>query len=131
MLEVKKEGILLKKTSLGFENEGVLNPAVIREGNSVHMFYRAVREGNFSTIGYCEFDGPLTVKHRHNVPVFFPHTEHETHGVEDPRITKIDGVYYLSYTAYDGVNALGCLATSKDLKIFNGDGVFVPNINFD
>ena len=27
MIQVKKEGILLKKTMLGFENEGVLNPA--------------------------------------------------------------------------------------------------------
>ncbi|MFN0035096.1 MAG: hypothetical protein ACKVUS_08520 [Saprospiraceae bacterium] len=43
MIEVKKEGILLNKTALGFENEGVLNPAVIREGGFVHVFYRAVR----------------------------------------------------------------------------------------
>ena len=34
MVEVKKEGILLTKTDLEFENEGVLNPAVIREGDS-------------------------------------------------------------------------------------------------
>jgi catechol 2,3-dioxygenase len=33
------------------ENEGVLNPGAIREGNNVHMFYRAVRIGNFSSIG--------------------------------------------------------------------------------
>jgi|GEM_PF-3225545 len=32
MINVKKEGILLKKTELEFENEGVLNPAAIREG---------------------------------------------------------------------------------------------------
>ena len=51
MIEVKKEGILLKKTTLGFENEGVLNPAVIREGNSIHLFYRAVSKGNYSSIG--------------------------------------------------------------------------------
>jgi beta-1,2-mannobiose phosphorylase / 1,2-beta-oligomannan phosphorylase len=38
MIEVKKEGVLLSKTDLEFENEGVLNPAVIREGESVHLF---------------------------------------------------------------------------------------------
>jgi hypothetical protein len=27
MIEVKKEGVLLEKTNLGFENDGVLNPA--------------------------------------------------------------------------------------------------------
>ncbi len=52
MINIKKEGILLCKTNLDFENEAVLNPATIRIGDSVHMFYRAVREGNHSTIGY-------------------------------------------------------------------------------
>lgn len=52
MIEVKKEGILLEKTNLEFENEGILNPAAIREGDSVHLFYRAVQKGNHLSIGY-------------------------------------------------------------------------------
>ena len=52
MIEVKKEGILLERTQLEFENEGVLNPAAIREGDNVHIFYRAVQKGNYSSIGY-------------------------------------------------------------------------------
>lgn len=31
MIEVKKTGVLFTKTDLEFENEGVLNPVVIRE----------------------------------------------------------------------------------------------------
>jgi predicted GH43/DUF377 family glycosyl hydrolase len=50
MIKIKKEGIILLKTELEFENEGVLNPAIMQEGNTVHMFYRAVRKGNYSTI---------------------------------------------------------------------------------
>ena len=42
MIEVKKEGVLLNKTELGFENEGVLNPAVIKVDDIIHLFYRAV-----------------------------------------------------------------------------------------
>jgi hypothetical protein len=38
MIGVKKEGIILTKTDLEFENEGVLNPAAIPEGDSVHLF---------------------------------------------------------------------------------------------
>lgn len=53
MIEVKREGIILEKTELNFENEGILKPAVIAEGQTVHLFYRAVCEGNHSTIGYC------------------------------------------------------------------------------
>lgn len=38
MVHVKREGVILERTSLEFENEGVMNPAVIAEGNTVHMF---------------------------------------------------------------------------------------------
>jgi len=131
MIEVKKEGIILKRTDLGFENEGVLNPAVIQEGNNVHVFYRAVRKGNYSTVGYCRLEGPLTVKERHNTPVLIPYFEYESQGVEDPRIVRIDGIYYLTYTAYDGVNALGALATSTDLKNFERKGLLVAQVTFD
>ena len=130
MIEVKKEGILLEKTQLEFENEGVLNPAVIREGDTVHLFYRAVKQGNYSTIGYCKLDGPLTVTKRLNKPIIVPECDYETHGVEDPRIVKIDGLYYLTYTGYDGTNARGALATSKDLKKFKKHGVIVPPITY-
>jgi len=131
MINVKKEGILLKKTELEFENEGVLNPAAIREGNTVHIFYRAVRKGNYSTIGYCNLDGPLTVKERSDKPLLIPESDFESHGIEDPRIVKIDDLYYLTYTVYDGVNALGALATSKDLKHFDRQGILVPQFTFD
>ncbi len=130
MIEVKKEGILLNKTSLEFENEGVLNPAVIREGDSVHLFYRAVRKGNYSTIGYCRLDGPLTVAERWDRPVMVPEFEYESHGVEDARIVKINGNYYLTYTGYDGTNARGALATSKDLSHFTKMGIIVPQITY-
>lgn len=131
MTDVKKEGILLKKTNLDFENEGVLNPAAIREGNTVHIFYRAVRKGNYSTIGYCKLDGPLTVKERSDTPILMPYFDYESHGIEDPRIVKIDDLYYLTFSAYDGVNAMGSLATSIDLKHFQRQGLIVPQFSYD
>jgi len=130
MIIVKKEGIILKKTELEFENEGVLNPAAIREGDSVHLFYRAVQNGNHSSIGYCRLDGPLTVAERLDEPVIVPESEYESHGVEDPRIVKVDDLYYLTYTGYDGTNARGALATSKDLKHFEKRGIIVPPITY-
>jgi len=130
MITVKKEGIILKKTNLEFENEGVLNPGVIREGDNVHLFYRAVRTGNYSTIGYCMLDGPLKVKKRSDHPVIVPEFEYESHGVEDPRIVKIDDLYYLTYTAYNGVNAQGALAISSDLIHFEKQGIIVPKITY-
>jgi len=130
MIEVKKEGILLEKTGLEFENEGVLNPAVIREGDTVHIYYRAVQQGNHSTIGYCKLDGPLTITKRWTRPIIFPEYEYESHGVEDARIVKIDDLFYLTYTGYDGTNARGALATSKDLIHFDKQGLIVPPVTF-
>ena len=109
-MEIKKEGILLEKTHFDFENDGVLNPAVMQVGNNVHMYYRAVRMGNHSTIGYCRFEGPLKLVERHEKPILVPTEPYEIQGVEDARIVCIDSVYYLTYTAYDGKNALGALA---------------------
>ena len=130
MLEVKKEGVLLSKTDLEFENEGVLNPAVIREGDSVHIFYRAVQLWNQSTVGYCRLDGPLNIAERWEKPIVVPEFDYELQGVEDPRIVKIEDTYYMTYTAYDGVNARGALATSKDLKTFKKYGILVPHISY-
>jgi predicted GH43/DUF377 family glycosyl hydrolase len=34
------------------------------------------------------------------------------------RVVKIEETYYVTYTAYDGINVMGALATSKDLIHF-------------
>ena len=131
MIQVKKEGVILEKTIIPFENEGVLNPAAIKEGDFVHLFYRAVRKGNHSSIGYCKLEGPLLVVDRNKTPLLFPEFEYESHGMEDPRIVKIEDTYYLTYTGFDGINALGCLAISKDLIHFEKKGIIVPQISFE
>ena len=130
MIEVKKEGIIIQKTLLDFENEGVLNPASIKEGNNVHLFYRAVSNGNFSSIGYSKLDGPLIVENRNDTPIIISEFDYESHGVEDPRIVKIDNLYYLTYTAYDGINALGALALSRDLIEWEKQGIIVAQITY-
>lgn len=131
MVEIKKEGIILEKTNLGFEDDGVFNPATIKEGNTVHMFYRAVRKGNYSTVGYCRLEGPLKVVERYDKPVLFPQFDYEIQGVEDPRIVKIDDTYYLSYCTHDDLNALGAVATSKDLKEWTKQGIITPMLTYD
>jgi beta-1,2-mannobiose phosphorylase / 1,2-beta-oligomannan phosphorylase len=130
MIELKREGIILEKTDLSFENEGVMNPAVIAEGQSVHIFYRAVREGNHSTIGYCCLEGPLKVIQRDLESFMHPESEYESQGVEDPRIVKIDDLYYMTYTAYNGINAMGALALSSDLKHFTKKGCITSRFTY-
>jgi len=131
MIEVVKLGVLLEKTTRDFENEGVLNPAVIKIGDEVHVFYRAVSKGNYSSIGYCVLSGPTKVVKRLEVPLISIEFGYESHGVEDPRITKIDDLYFITYTAFDGVNALGALATSTDMIHWDKKGIIVPKITYD
>lgn len=130
MLKIKDEGVILEKTDLEFENKAVLNPACVQTGDITHMFYRAVNRSDISSIGYCQLKDNKVVK-RLKEPILFPKFDYEKKGLEDPRITYLDGVYYLFYTAYDGKNALVSYATSKDLIRFVKHGLISPKISYD
>ncbi len=131
MIKVNKLGILLQKTALPFEIEGVLNPGVIKVGEFIHLFYRAVAKNNYSSIGYCKLSSPTTIVSRGEEAILLPEADYECHGLEDPRIVKIEGTFYMSYTVYDGFNALGALATSSDLIQWKKIGIIVPQIQYD
>ncbi|EIA07144.1 pesticidal protein Cry7Aa [Flavobacterium frigoris] len=130
MIAVEKLGVILSPTDKLFENHGVLNPGIFQEGEQVHIFYRAVEDGNFSTIGYARSKGSFEIVERLDRPFISRDFTYEKHGVEDPRIVKIEGLYYMTYTAYDGINAMGALAVSKDLKHFEKKGIITPPINY-
>ncbi len=131
MVIVRREGVLLEATENEFENQAVLNPTVVQQGGSLHLFYRAVKEGNYSSIGYCKLEGPLNIVERKNSPILFPEYDYEIHGTEDPRIVFLDGIYFMFYTAYDGKNALIAYATSKDLKTWEKHGIISPKMKYD
>jgi len=130
MVTIEKLGILLSPTEFNFENSGVFNAGIYQEDNILHILYRAVEHGNFSTIGYAKTEGPLSITERNEQPLILREFDYEKHGVEDPRIVKIEDTYYITYTAYDGVNAMGALATSKDLVHFEKHGIITPHVNY-
>ena len=108
----------------------MLNPACIEVDGIIHMFYRAVSQQDISTIGYCRLKNNQVVN-RLTRPILAPEFDYEKKGVEDPRITFLDGIYYLLYTAYDGKNALIAYATSQDLVSFKKHGLISPKITYD
>ncbi|MHA1915840.1 MAG: glycoside hydrolase family 130 protein [Promethearchaeota archaeon] len=131
MVLVRREGVLLEATENEFENQAVLNPTVVQQGDTLHLFYRAVKEGNYSSIGYCRLEGPMKIVERKNSPILFPEYDYEMHGTEDPRIVFLDGTYFMFYTAYDGKNALIAYATSKDLKTWEKHGIISAKMRYD
>ena len=131
MVNVSKGKILLESRSdIEFENGGVLNPACVEKDGIIHMFYRAVRKRNFSTIGYCQLKDNQVI-YRTDEPILKPEYLYERMGIEDPRVTYLEGKYYMLYTAYDGVNALIAYATSYDLKNWTKKGLISPQISYD
>jgi len=132
MVKVKKHGIILEPNrNSSFDCQGVLNPACIREEDSVHMFYRAVKWGNRSSIGYARLDGPLDLAERAKKPVLTPKFKYEKQGMEDPRIVKIGKKYYMTYVTYNGKDALTAYATSSDLKSFKRMGIITPKMTYN
>lgn len=130
MIKVKKEGIILKPTKNKFENLAVLNPAIIQEGNKVHLIYRAISHEFISCLGYAKLNGPTNIKERWEVPFMYPKFKVEKKGIEDPRIVKIDQEYYMVYIAHDGKNALMGYAHGKNLFKLKRGGIISPMIKY-
>ncbi|MGE5295122.1 MAG: glycoside hydrolase family 130 protein [Solirubrobacterales bacterium] len=57
--------------------------------------------------------------------------EYETFGVEDPRITAIDGVYHIAYVGVAPVGVTTCLASTRDFRSFERHGVIFHPDNKD
>jgi len=112
------------------ERGGVLNPAAVLRDGVTYVFYRAVdtEPANYSRIliATCALGDDCAIHTRRLDRVALePAAPYERWadgqggGVEDPRITALDGAYYMAYTAYgtvDGVTAPRiALARSTDL----------------
>ena len=122
--------ILMPSEINSWESEAVFNGCPLKEKNNIHLFYRAEStptqiedaELNVSSIGYAvSHDGGKAFEER--TRLITPEEEWEKYGCEDPRVTKINGKYYIFYTALsrfpfepDGIK-IG-MAISKDLKHF-------------
>lgn len=112
------------KKKVAWEEKDVFNPAIVVKDNKVYMLYRAQDviglPGGTSRIGLAVSTDGLHFT-RNPEPVFFPDNDafkkYEWQGgCEDPRIVEdAQGLYYMTYTAYDGKVARLLIATSKDL----------------
>ncbi|HDY64918.1 MAG TPA: glycosidase [Phycisphaerae bacterium] len=59
-------------------------------------------------------------------PAIFPATPYESFGCEDPRITFIDGRYYITYTAVSDRGVTVALAGTEDFVTFERYGIIFP-----
>jgi beta-1,2-mannobiose phosphorylase / 1,2-beta-oligomannan phosphorylase len=108
-----------------WEALNVFNAGVIFHNNLFHMFYRAQGIDYISTIGYAvSTDGYAWS--RLDKPVFSPGTDYETRGVEDPRLTALEGKFYMTYTAWSPTGIRTGLAVSENLIAWERLGIMLP-----
>src|SRR5215207_2991479 len=98
-----------------WESMNVFNAAITQHNGLFHMHYRAQGVDFISHIGYAVSEDGLLWNRLEN-PVMSPHRDREDYrGVEDPRVTPLEGAFYLCYTAY-GINGnYPMIARSKNL----------------
>jgi len=98
-----------------WEAMNVFNCAVTWHNGLFHMHYRAQGVDFISHIGYAVSTDGLRWN-RMSDPVMSPHNGREDYrGVEDPRVTPLNGRFYMTYTAY-GVNSFfPMIAQSENL----------------
>jgi predicted GH43/DUF377 family glycosyl hydrolase len=122
----------VRKKVVRWEEKDVYNPAAVVRNGKVYMIYRAEdtvrRVGGTSRLGLAVSTDGVHFK-RMPKPVFYPDNDAmKTYewegGCEDPRVVESpNGVYVLTYTAYDGDKARMCVATSRDLITWQKQGL--------
>ena len=66
-----------------------------------------------------------------SMPAVFPEMPYETFGLEDPRITKIDNLYYITYKVVSDKGICTGLLTTEDFIHFNRKGIIFCPENID
>ena len=118
---LKHNPLIAPRNNNAWEAFNTFNPAAMYDDGKVHILYRAQGYDYVSTIGYATSRDGVHIDERLDYPIYtpsrpfeqingtkpFPSTQYMSAGYggcEDPRITRIDDRYYLTYVAFDGIN---------------------------
>lgn len=118
-----------------WEALGTFNPAaIIDEDEHVHILYRAVGTDGVSRLGYA-YSGDGYTFENHELHPAYAHGVHDVDGTkkydpilypsggswggcEDPRLTKIGGKVFMTYTAFSGWGSIRIALTSIAIDDF-------------
>jgi predicted GH43/DUF377 family glycosyl hydrolase len=123
-----------------WEQAAVFNAAMVFHDGQYHMIYRATDRGGherfgryINTLGYATSTDLIHWRRRPE-PILRNDVPQETRGPEDPRVVRLNGEFYMTYTGFGGRfpdDYRICLATSRDLIHWERQGVVLdePNKN--
>ncbi len=113
---------ILTKDDIPYPVQTVHNAGVVKHEGRYIMLFRSHLDTGRSIIGLAESDDGFHFVSR-DEPFMTPGTEspfseYEAFGVEDPRVTFLEGVYYITYSAYSqhGVR-IGLARTTDFMRI--------------
>lgn len=122
-----KNPIIEPRPEIAWEIGGTFNPGAAKNGEVIHILYRAVNEHNISSLGHATTTDGETIADRSLGPVLAPVSSWEVLGCEDPRITAFDGGFYVFYTAYSPRGPRVALASTTDFMTYERYGVVGPD----
>jgi predicted GH43/DUF377 family glycosyl hydrolase len=105
MRRSEENPILIPFSENEWEADGAFNGCPVHDGGKIHFVYRAVSppqniegfELPISTVGYALSSDGIHFKNRHQF--IKPDNDWDKFGCEDPRVTKMNGKFYIFYTA--------------------------------
>ena len=121
--------VITPDTGHGWEVGGTFNPGAVAADGVIHLLYRAVDGQGTSRLGYARSVDGGEISSRSSTPVFEPSAKWEEFGCEDPRITQMDGRFYVTYTAYSQRGPRIALASTEDFSNFKKHGIVGPDLN--
>ncbi len=120
-----------------WESRATFNSAAVYEDGKVHFVYRALGDSDLSVLGYATSKDGITIDERSDEPIYIPREPFETPGgnmfktfadhfasgggyggIEDPKLTKIDNRFYMTYVAFDGATPPRVALTSISVEDF-------------
>lgn len=124
-----------------WESDAVFNAAAVKDKGRVHLVYRAVGNSGVSMFGYASSEDGIHFDKRSRHPIYVPRMEFEGGflsqiknkvkgpyisgpgfgGCEDPRMTKLEGRYYLVYVAHNGYGPPRLAMSSIDENDFHNE----------
>lgn len=119
--------ILEPNPANNWESAFLYNPTAIVLNETIFLLYRAQNASKTSSVGLAwSTDGYNFT--RLNQPILYATEPWEAGGgTEDPRIVRVNGTFYLTYTGYNLTSPQLCLATSTDLLHWKKYPPLFPN----
>ena len=122
----------IRRKKVDWEERSVFNPTAVVKDSRVWLLYRAQDQYGTSRIGLANSRNGTEFR-KNSVPVLWtdndPMKDVEWEGgCEDPRVVRRDdGLYVMTYTAYDKKTARLCLASSRNLINWEKHGVVLTD----